>query len=166
MSEAQLAIKHGSGAVHDPRNSDDAPSPPHKKHITGDVLEANPAMAHGSHTVRSCSPLHQETPGSLGDLNTILSDDSLGLTPPKASSFFRRSASVGGRPPSRPPLTKRSASGSRKSRSTARSPSPAVLRKMLNVAAPVVAADSTTEARVQALERQVSDVHAFHMELT
>ena len=103
---------------------------------------------------RTASPLGNE---NIDDV--LLTDDSLGLTPPKPPvhalggaarrSRMRSVSATAGRKT----LVSRSLSSGRK-RGLARPPSPHVDKRIRNVEAPVAPADTSTGARLTALEKQ------------
>ena len=113
---------------------------------------------------RGLSPLGALTPA--GALDEALTDDSLGLTPPKADGASRgRTRSLQSKVGGRPPLTKRSPSWTRKPRSAGRLATPMVLKQLRNASAQVLATDDSVQARLVALEQQVLQDHAYKLEL-
>ena len=144
--ELQLENNHGSGAQFDPT----APA----------MAAAAPAMDPAGLVIgdaaRSASPL-----GALLSDNVELSEDSLGLTPPKPTARRHRSASATTRSAK---MTMRSVSSGRK-RGMGRPPSPALEKRLKNVDAPVKAVDGTNDARIAALEKQQQADHVFKVEV-
>ena len=158
---SQLVISHGSAAGHDPAV---APSD-----MTA-IMPVSKAPRHAMDTERATSvtPLDRsvEPPGatqSAAVLDAALSEDSLGLTPPKSS---RRRAASG--PRSRRDLmpVMRSMSGTRKgSRGpTARAASPAELKKLRNFQAATPPVDTSVRARLAALEANSAASFAYMLE--
>ena len=149
----QLVISHGSAAGYDPAV---APSD------TTTILPASKVPRHGER--RGVSP--GATPTSADILDAALSEDSLGLTPPRPAAARPRAASG---PRSRRDLmphraTLRSSSGARKTRAAPRPASPAVLKQLRSLQATTAPADASVEARLTALETNAAATFAYMQE--
>ena len=158
--QMQLGINHGSAAGPDSQVGINAPMG------ESDNVNINAGNVNVPHAAmdRGCSPLG--APLQSPALDEALTDDSLGLTPPKSGRFLRgRASSVQARSLGRPPLTKRSLSSSRKSRPPMRVASPAALKRLRSAGAPVVATDDSVQARLAALEQQVRQDHLYKLEI-
>ena len=159
--ETQLGIKHGSAAGTDSQTGINAPMDINNDNVNNMsvISVVSPAMARGF------SPLGAGTPQVMA-LDGALTDDSLGLTPPKAVAARGRARSLlRGPSGGRPPLTKRSLSLSYKGRPATRTASPAEVKRLRNASAPVQAADDSVQLRLVALEQQVRQDHAYKLEL-
>ena len=148
---SELVISHGSAAG----ESDSRTVAPSD---TLALLPRSKAARHGERDV-SVTPLDRSveregaTPTAANILDDALSEDSLGLTPPRVA--VRQRAASGPRSrrdlmPQRAVL--RSASGARKSRASPRTASPAELKKLRVLQATAKPTDSSVEARLAALE--------------
>ena len=147
---SQLVISHGSAAGSDPAV---APSD------TLTLLPRSKVPRHGERSV-SVTPVDRSVERedakqmAASILDVALSEDSLGLTPPKAQGRRERAASG---PRSRRDLMPqravlRSASGARKARAAQRYASPAELKKLRNLQDVAPPVDRSVEARLAALE--------------
>ena len=157
--ETQLGIIHGSAAGTDSQTGINAPMGINNDNVKNMsvISVVSPAMARGF------SPIGAE---QVTALDEALTDDSLGLTPPKAVAARGRARSLlRGPSGGRPPLTKRSLSLSYKGRPATRTASPAEVKRLRNASAPVQAADDSVQTRLAALEQQVRQDHAYKLEL-
>ena len=154
--ETQLGIKHGSAAGPDSQAGINAPM----------GVSASDNVLHDDNKFVPLAMAHGTSPSAFaGALDEALTDDSLGLTPPKAPTRGRARSLLRVSATGRPPLTKRSPSLSLK-RTAIRAASPAILKRLRNVAAPVtVDSDASVQIRLAALEQQACNDHAYKLEL-
>ena len=99
--ETQLEINHGSAAGHDSQAGINAPM----------GVSASDNVLHDNNKFVPLAMAHGTSPSAFaGALDEALTDDSLGLTPPKAAPTRGRARSLLRVAIGRPPLTKRSPS--------------------------------------------------------
>ena len=165
---SQLVISHGSAAGSESRTSEVAPSD-----MTA-IMPASKAPRHAMDTERATSvtPLDRsvEPTGATQAtdvLDTALSEDSLGLTPPKSS--VRRRAASGPRSrrdlmPMRAVLRPASATRKGSRGPAARAASPAELKKLRNFQAATSPVDTSVQARLAALEANSATSFAYMQE--
>ena len=161
---SQLVISHGSAAG----ESDSRTVAPADTIV---LLPRSKVARHGERDV-SVTPLDRSverqgaTPTAADIMDDALSEDSLGLTPPKAAVRRERAASG---PRSRRDLMPqravlRSASGARKYRASPRTASAAELKKLRVLQATAKPTDSSVEARLAALEASSAAGFAYMQE--